>query len=177
MAWRSPPAWRAATTLLLTFTACTPTLDWRESHPAGSGVHALFPCRPVAQSREVALGAASLRMTIHACRAGDALYALGHADVDDPARVGAALVALRDAAARNLHADAPPMQALAIPGMTPHAQAGHVRLVGQRPDGTPVREELALFARGTTVYQATVLGETLDAHAVQTFLSEMRLAP
>lgn len=174
MLWRSMAACLLAVTGL---SACTPTLDWREVRPEGSGARALFPCRPVSHARQLALAGAPVRMTMHACSAGGVVFALGVADVGEPARVAPALAELRAAAVRNLDAAADPVQALSVTGMTPNAQAARVRLSGRRPDGSVVHEELALFARGTTVYQATLLGPAADAAAAQMFVEGLKVGP
>ena len=156
--------------------ACTPTFDWREVRPDGSGVVALFPCKPVSHAREVALAGAPIKMTMAACSAGNAVFAVAFADVGEPGRVAPALAELRNSAARNLGiSNAVEARPITIDGMTPNVQAGRVTLAGRRPDGTAVQEELAVFARGTTVYQATVLGTAADAGAVETFIAALKV--
>jgi hypothetical protein len=166
MLWRS----MSAGCIAICTIACTPTLDWREVRPEGSGVRALFPCKPSRQVREVALAGAPVSMAMHACNAGDAVYALAFADVGDPARVSSALGELRRTALRNIHAAAPEARPFAVAGMTPNAQAVRFRGSGHRPDGSAVEEDVSLFAHGTVVYQATVLGTAVDAVAAQTFV-------
>ena len=172
--------WRSMVASLLAVTgggACTPTLDWREVRPEGSGVRALFPCKPVSLARQVVLAGASARMTIHACSADGVLFALGFADVGERARVAPALAELRAAAARNLGASVDLARPLSIAGMTPNAQAVRLRLAGNRPDGSAVREEMALFARRTTVYQVTLLGLAVDAAVAQAFVEGLKVGP
>jgi hypothetical protein len=153
-------------------------LDWREVRPEGSAAQALFPCKPSSQTRRIELAGAAMEMTIHACDVSGTTYAFASADLADPARVALALRELGGAAARNLAAAAPAASAaMQVPGMTPNPLAQRLRLDGQRPDGTAVHEELALFARGTRVYQATMIGVRLDAEAVDTFFGALRVAP
>jgi hypothetical protein len=166
-------AWAAATVLWTC--ACTPALDWREVHPEGSGALALFPCRPVGLTRSLQLGGGSVPFSIHACRAGHAVYALGFADVGDPGRVTPALRELREAAVANLGARSADALPLAVQGSTPNAQAGAWRFDGFRPDGAQVRESIALFAHGTRVYQASVLGSAVDAETVRGFFDGLRV--
>ena len=45
------------------------------------------------------------------------------------------------------------------------------------PDGRAVTEQVAVFAKGTRVFQAMALGDKLDAEAVDTFFGSLRLAP
>lgn len=157
--------------------ACTPALDWRDVRPPGSGVSTQFPCRPVVQEREVALAGAAVRLALHACAAGGSTWALAHADVADPARVAPALEALATASAGNVGAPAVPLQPFAVPGATPSASAGRVGATGRRPDGAPLVLHAVVFAHGTRVLQATVLGERPDAAAVETFFGALRVPP
>ena len=160
---------------VLGLAACAPTLDWREVRPEGSGAVALFPCKPDSQARTVTLAGAPVRLTLLACKAGDITWALAHADLADPARVGAALAELRAAAAANLGAVAPRELPLKLDGATPNPASGRVELSGRLPDGAPVQEQQALFAKGTRVFQATALGERLGAETLEPFFGGLRL--
>ena len=156
--------------------ACTPTLDWREVRPGGSGLQALFPCKPDAHARRVPLGGTSVELTLHACSAGGATYAVAFADVGQAQFVAPALAALAAAAVRNIdaHGTAETLPAH-IAGMTPNAQASRQRLVGRLNDGQAVEEQVAVFARGTQVYQATMVGARLDADSIEMFFGALRL--
>jgi len=166
---------RAILALACSLAACTPTLDWREVRPEGAGVLAMFPCKPAGHARRLPLGGSAVEMTLHACTAGGTTFALGHADVGELRRVEVALAELWAAAARNIgaagaHAAAP----LRIEGMTPQPQAGRQAFAGQLGDGRRVEEQVAVFARGTRVFQASMVGATLDAEAVETFFGALR---
>lgn len=156
--------------------ACTPTLDWRTVRPQGSGLEALFPCKPAAHARNVALAGVSVEMTLYACAAGGATYAVGFAEIGQPQSVERALGELSASAARNIGAVAPSAQLpLRVVGMTPNPRAGRQILVGQLGDGLRVVEQVAVFARGTRVFQATMVGARLDAEAVEAFFGALRL--
>lgn len=162
----------------LALAACAPALDWRQLRLDGADLRAWFPCRPVAHGREVTIAGRAARMTVHACKAAETVFGVGLVEVDDPASVGPALRELREAALANVGAGAASaVQPYAAKGATPNADAVRLRLLGRRPDGSPVRSELALFARGTRVYQATVLGSSFDAVDAQTFLDGIELRP
>ena len=155
---------------------CTPTLDWRESRPEGAGLLLMFPCKPAAQARKLTLAGAAVEMTLHACTAGGVTYALGHADVGQPQWVERALAELSAAAARNVGASpAPNVTPMKIPGMTPNPLAGRRTFAGQLADGQRVNEQLVLFAHGTRVFQATMVGANLDAEAIEMFFGALRL--
>jgi hypothetical protein len=50
-----------------------------------------------------------------------------------------------------------------------------MELRGRLPDGRPVLERVAMFSKGTRVYQATMFGAALDAEASETFFGGLRL--
>jgi hypothetical protein len=156
--------------------ACSPTLNWREVRPEGSGAQALFPCKPAHQTRKLMLAGAAVEMTLHACTAGGTTWALGFADLGDPARVSAALAELGDAATRNVAASRTSGRAFEVPGMTPNPQAQRLALVGERPDGSAVQNHVGLFSKGTRVFQATAVGAEPPADAIETFFGALRLA-
>jgi hypothetical protein len=159
---------------VLMLAACSPALNWREVRPEGSGALAMFPCKPSHEVRHVVLAGMPLEMAVVACHAADAMFGLGYADVGDPTRVAAALQALAQAAGANLGAasvEAP----LQVPGMTPQPAAQALSLKGQLPDGRHVQGRVAVFAKGTRVYQATVFGPQLDDDAPTAFFGGLRL--
>lgn len=156
---------------------CAPALDWRESRPAGSGLSVLFPCKPTSHTRRVNLGPDAVQLELHACTAGGITWAIAFADVQDPARVGPALTELRTAAANNLSAAPAQTLALKVEGATPNPASQRVQFQGRMPDGRVVTEQVAVFAKGTRVFQAVTLGEKLDAEAADSFFASLRLGP
>jgi hypothetical protein len=157
--------------------ACAPALDWREVRPTGSGMTLLFPCKPDSHARQVALGPDSVRLELHACNAAGATWALAIADVGDPARVGPALLELRTTAAKNLSASEPQILTLKVEGATPNPSSQRVQFQGRMPDGRAVTEQVAVFAKGTRVFQVIAVGDKLDAEATDSFFGSLRLAP
>jgi hypothetical protein len=157
--------------------ACSPALDWRRIKPAGTGLEALFPCRPASLARDVSLRDRRVEMTMHACTAAGHTFAVGSLVVAEPSEVAVMLDALRDAAGRNVGGATSSLQPFDVPGMTPNPRAGASTLIGQRPDGSAVTEHLLMFARGERVYQATVVGDRPDADAVSVFFTGLRLMP
>ncbi len=156
--------------------ACTPTLDWREVRPGGSGVQLLMPCKPNSHDRRLSLAGQPVRLSLHACSAGDQTWSLAFADVGDPARMGQVMQQLAQAAGANIAADASQSTPLRVPGATPHDASQTVVYRGHLPDGRPVKMQVWVFAHGTQAFQATVLGADLPADAVQTFMESIRFA-
>jgi hypothetical protein len=155
--------------------ACSPVLDWREVRPADSGAVALFPCKPQSQSRQVRLASTQGQLLLMACSAGEATWALAFADLGDPSRVTAALDELRDSAIANLGATVESEQPSSVTGATPNPSSRHLQLHGKLSDGRTVAERLAVFAKGTRVFQATVLGERIDPDPAANFFASLKL--
>ncbi len=156
--------------------SCTPALNWREVRPDGAGLAALFPCKPDLHTRRLPLAGTLVEMSLLACTTAGATYAVGFADVAEPERVPRALDELAGAAARNIGSTAVPATlSLRVTGMTPHAQARRQALAGHGVDGRQVHEQVAVFARGARVYQATMVGVRLDDDAVAMFFGALRL--
>lgn len=155
--------------------ACSPALDWRELRPEGSGIAALFPCKPDRNVRSLAVAGHRVRMEMLACSADGATYALAYVDLPEPSAIGPALAELRGLAATNIGTVPGTSTVLQVPGMTPHPQAARIALSGRLPDGAAVQEQAAFFARGLRVYQASVIGTRLRGDGAETFLAALKL--
>ncbi len=154
--------------------ACSPTLDWRETAAEGSGIVAMFPCRPDRHARTIELVGSKLKMDMLVCPAGGATYALAFADVPDPAQVAAALAELRAATLRNLQAGPPQVAPAQVSGMTPNAEAVRIAATGRLPDGATIQSHTVFFAKGLRVYQGSVIGTKTAVDANDIFLSGFR---
>lgn len=166
--------------LVAALIACSPALNWREVRPEATALVATFPCKPSRQSRELPLAGARVRMELLACEAAGATWAVSHAQVGDPTRVGASLAALNESLAANLGMGmAPDGVAWSVPGMTPQPQARRLQLRGQRADGTEVRVEAGVFAHGTQVFQVVVMQPAKDTapdgEALQAFFGGLKV--
>ena len=157
--------------------ACSPGLDWRELRPEGAGWMGLMPCRPAQRTRQMPLGDAAVDWRLNACQAGEVTFAIGDADVADPARVTPVLRALQAAARARLRSVTVEPVVFQMPGMTPQPDAGRWHFQGQGPDGAAIQIELGLFSRGTRVVQAMLIGPVLAPAAVQPFFEALRFAP
>lgn len=164
-----------AVAVLAVLVGCSPVEDWRQVMLADSVALALFPCKPSSQTRAVPLAGDAVSMTLHACSAGANTFAVAHADVADPARVTPALRALAEAAAANVGSPVVAGEPWRVDGMTPNPEARRLRLRGSLPDGTAVSEEAITFAKGTLVFQATVLGAAPPAESIATFFEGLKL--
>ncbi len=165
----------SAVAAALATAGCSPALDWREFQPEGSGIVATFPCKPDRHARSVKLAVQTVRIELISCAADDTQFALSYFDLDDPARVSAALTELQRLAAENLGASQQQARRAEVPGMTPNPDAARLKLEGRQPDGSTLQEEAVFFAKGLRIYQATVLGRRLQPGAAETFLAGLRL--
>ena len=158
-------------------TACAPSLDWREVRVGAAESVALFPCKPAAHARELPLAGQQVKLTLHACQAGDATWGLAWADVGDPARVADALQALQEGVRANLSGARAQARPHSVKGQTPHPSSGRWSLEGRFPDGKPVTGQVAVFSRGTFVFQATALGVVEGSEAADTYFGALRFGP
>ena len=173
------PARLAALLAALLLSACSPTFDWRESRPDGSGATLQFPCRPDRHERSVRVAETTLRVQLFSCSAGDATFSLTVGDGAEPTQVTPLLAALRKQTLANLAAaEATERPLPAIAGATPNPESALLRIVGRRADGRRVVAHAAFFVKGLRLYQATVLGGDDDpagSEALATFFASIRL--
>ena len=154
---------------------CAPALNWREFVPEGSGLRVAFPCRPDRQTRIVNVAAVRVSMTLWACSAADATFAVSYFDVSEPGDLAATMAQLQAAAIGNLSGQLLRESGVAIPGMTLNAHSKRVLIAGHGPRGDTLRQTLVVFTRGLRVYQATVVGAEPDVQAVEVFIEALKL--
>lgn len=174
---KSPQSVHLFLLIACALTACTPTLNWRETRPADSAVSLLFPCKPDRFTRSLVLVGEKVQMVLNSCAAGDVTYAVSHAEFRDAAHVATAVQAMHTAAAGNLGGSATQVSPLVVPGMTPNPLTQRWSVTGKRPDGSAVQQQFSVFGGGLRVYQASVIGQTLDPVAADTFFSSLKLTP
>jgi hypothetical protein len=157
--------------------ACGPALDWRQFQPDGWPLSLSLPCKPTDQQRRLPLAGQTVVLRMLTCSTDDHVFAVASADMGDPAHVAPALQALAAAAQANVRGVVVAERAASVPGMTPQAGARHWQLRGQLPDGRPVAEQLQVFAHGTRVFQASVVGPTADDARAAPLFDALRLQP
>lgn len=154
--------------------ACSPALNWREVNPAqADGLQALFPCKPDAHERHIPWPGLpdGVTMRMLSCQTDGATWALSYVSLPDVTLVAPALNELTVMMRRNLGAAAQmagsassvaeqDLGPIAVPRMTPLAQAHGWRFQAQRPDGwgRPMDMDIRSwhFSHGLTVFQASV---------------------
>jgi len=154
--------------------ACSPTLDWRSVALPDTQLVTELPCKPGRFQRDVTVAGMRLKLFMLSCEAGGVTYGVSTAEVGDPARVDAVLLALRDSAAAAIRSSGAVPGALNLRGVTPFSGNSSATLHGQRPDGERIEESIRVFARGTRVFQASAVGIALPAAALGPFEDGLR---
>lgn len=174
-----PRMLRAAIPLAaLALGACSPALDWRDVHPQNTAIQLTFPCKTQQLTQPVVLAGRTVPMSMTGCVASGMTFAVAHADMADPALVAPALAGLRQAALQNVGGTARDDHPAAVDHATPGLDAARdVLIEGHDPQGAELRERVVLFAQGTQVYQATVVGPAarFQPDAAATFTGSIRL--
>jgi hypothetical protein len=164
----------------ITFTACSPTFNWRDAPVGDAGVVVLLPCKPDRATRQLPLGTEAVPVDMAGCKAGGATFAVAHATASSAEQAESWMHAWRAAAHTQLPSDQVVEGAAAVPraaaspaparldtqvstGGSPGEAAAHVLwFAQQRPDGV-------------AIYQATVLGSPSSADALATFFEGIRI--
>ena len=169
--------WRVCGLAAVCLASCTGAPDWRELAPAGLSLRFAFPCRPDAAERRLTLAGAEVRWQLWSCTDDAQTFALASAVLADPTAVASVLEQLGQRARSNLGARVESDAAAVVPGMTPQPAARRWRLAGRLADHREVVEELAVFAYGARVYQATVIGRSPERAQVQRFFEQLQVVP
>lgn len=125
----------------------------------------------------MALAGQPVALMMLACTADGHTFALASAELGDPGRVGPVLQALGQAAQVNVQATVVAEQPARVPGMTPNLSARRWLLHGRLPNGQAVIEQVQVFAHGTRVFQAAVIGPVADGSRVDPFLEALKVLP
>ena len=150
--------------------ACSPDYNWREVQNSDAAYTALFPAKPASHAQDINLDGIRTTMSMTAAEVNGVLFAIGSAELADPALVQPALKAMKTAMVRNIGGAIASDKAVA--GPTPF---NDVVADGSR-NGRPIRLTARFAAHKKRVYQAVVIGAPQDvpAEAVETFLTSFK---
>lgn len=166
----------------LLVSACSPTLNWRETRIKDTVLVAMLPCKPDEGARAVPLGGRIVNLHMTGCDAGGATFAVAYANLDEPATAPAVLAQWRAATLANMGA----VSSREVPlGGTPNATSGGagsaestgLRLVtalGRRKDGSAVAMQGAWFAKDAQVFHAVVYAGRIAPEVTEAFFSGLR---
>lgn len=113
-------------------------------------------------------------MNLLSCRTGASTWALAWVADVAPAELAAVTDRLRGQALSNVGGQGSEALALQVPGATPNAASGRWRTSGRRPDGSALTQDMAVFSRGTTVFQATILSTDASLQGADHFFEALR---
>jgi hypothetical protein len=156
--------------------ACSPSLNWRDVSPPGSGLKLLFPCKPKAETRPVSLKGVPVTMSLYVCQADGKTFGLAVADTGEAAQAEAALTALSEAQSGNLAGAVVSRSGWVLAGASGNPPAWRQQISGRLPDGGAVIQEAGFFAKGTRVFQVTVMGTRADLQAAEAFFEGLKLS-
>ena len=150
--------------------ACSPDYNWRQVQNSDAAYTALFPAKPASHAQDINLDGIRTTMSMTAADVNGVLFAIGSAELADPALVQPALKAMKTAMVRNIGGAIASDKAVA--GPTPF---NDVVADGSR-NGRPIRLTARFAAHKKRVYQAVVIGAPQDvpAEAVETFLTSFK---
>lgn len=150
--------------------ACSPDYNWREVQNHDAAYTALFPAKPASHAQDINLDGIRTTMSMTAAEVHGVVFAIGSAELADPALVQPALKAMKTAMVRNIGGAIASDKTVA--GLTP---LNDVIADGSR-NGRPVRLTARFAAHKQRVYQAVVIGAPQDvpAEAVETFLASFK---
>jgi hypothetical protein len=94
-----------------------------------------------------------------------------------PARVGPALAELKMVVLNKMGQPVASWVPATISGATPNTQSGLAKFAARGPHQEAVQMHVTVFAHGTRVFQATVLGQTVPADDAHAFFSSLRVLP
>ncbi len=128
--------------------ACSPALNWRETRPKDIDILLTFPCKPQQIVQTVQLAGSMVKMSMTGCATDNMTFALAHADMKDPTKVGAALAVLHQAAVRNVAGNVTQSQPTDVAHATRGlADALDLRIAGKSPTGQPLRERVVIATK------------------------------
>ena len=161
---------------LLTVTACSPTLNWREVR-LDAGVSLLLPCKPDKAQKQVPLGPEPTTLTMLGCEAGGATFAVAVAELPDPAQVSGVLSQWQAITLKNMKAaplSAPPAL-FKVAGADASPAPVWLQAQGQQNDGSAVQSRAAYFAKGARVVQVVMYAPKISPDAAETFFTSIRI--
>ena len=166
----------AVVAALLSLAACSPTFNWREVRPEGTGLSLLLPCKPDKAQKVVPLGGRATSLSMLGCDAGGATFAVAVADVGDASQAGPVLAQWQNLTLANMKAAPASRQpiALKIPGASAGLPVARLQAQGQRADGTAVSGQAAYFAQGSQLFQVVMYAPQIAPDVAETFFASLK---
>ncbi|WP_088709894.1 hypothetical protein [Noviherbaspirillum denitrificans] len=154
----------------ITLLACSPKFDWREVRGTSAPFAVLLPAKPATHTRNVNLDGIEVPMTMTAADVDGVTFAVGTAEMPDPAQAQRALAAMKTALVRNIGGTVR-KETASVPGAIPatidiEAAGAESRVLHGR-----------FIAKDKRIYQVIAIGKeaSLPPEAVDTFLTSFKL--
>jgi len=156
--------------------ACSPQYDWRDYRSNDAPYAVLFPGKPATQTRKVQLDGIEVEMTMTAAEVNEVVFAVGSAQVADPAQAPAAIEAMRSALVKNIGGtvinskSSPPASGSTRQTMLEVEAAGS-------QNGQPMLLMGRFIAKDKRIYQVIVMGrqKNIVQETVETYFSSFKL--
>ena len=158
----------------LLLAACNPTLNWREVRAEPTTLSLLLPCKPDRGARTVPFAGRDTELTMLGCDAGNATFAVAHAEIADPARAPEVVAQWKVATLAHLRGRVSGEQPQTVAGAAAAVPPVRTTATGQRANGKPVQSQAMYFTQGRRVFQAVVYADTLAPEATDTFFASLR---
>jgi hypothetical protein len=160
---------------LAVLTACSPSLNWRDVRLDSAPLVALFPCKPEQATRSAVIGAETVTLTVLACDAGDAKFALAYTQAANAAAAANLLTEWKTLTLANMRASSSQSQNFQVRSVQGAAQALRVQALGTRPDGQAVALEAVWLAAQSFAYQAVVYSAQARPQVADAYFDGLRL--
>lgn len=158
--------------------ACSPSLNWRETRIANTDLTAMLPCKPAHHQRSVPLAGLTVTLHMTACDADGATFAIAHAMIPDASAALQVLAQWRNTSLANIAATsvtAVTESPLSTPSSAPLSSVFPSGLrataQGKRGDGSPIHLQGVWFARGNQVFHAAVYAPHITPDMTDTYFS------
>lgn len=154
--------------------ACSPALNWRTV--LAHQLTVWLPCKPDQAQRTVQIGKLEPMLTVWACEAGGAMYAVSHLQVDPQVDREQVVSAWRTAALRNLHGATDQTQSFGVTASmgTAAGPPAMVSAEGRGPTGQATQAQWLWLTFGQEVYQLAVYAPKITPAMTEQFFSEIR---
>lgn len=154
---------------------CSPSLNWRDVRPEGTGLVLLLPCKPDQAQKTVPLGGAATELTMLGCDAGGATFAVATADIGNEGKAADVLAQWQSLTLANMKAAAGyQLVPIKVGGAALTPPPVLVKALGKRADGTAVSGQAAYFAKGSRVFQVVMYAGKAAPDTSETFFSSLK---
>ncbi len=169
--------------IAMSFTACSPALDWREMTAADGAVRVAFPARPHSQTRSLPVAGVPVPFTLTAATVDGAVFAVGHLDLpegiaSDETQRRQYKQVLEDSLTRNLQAGEAQRRAIQVRYVhgTRTQEGDELELHGE-PAGKPAWLLARVLVVGNRLIEVAAVGpqDTLTPDAARTFVDSLRV--